>query len=163
MNEEADVVSSVMFSLHLPEHIQNRIHEYYDDVSESMFIKNPNIYSLLSFSIADFMKLYQIRQSVNDIDFINSKHMRQIENFVTHLNIGFYMPEDIIIKQGENNKKFYYIHEGLVEVAQHDVDFEYFNFQQTEKFFETKFVNSIMVEEYKDENGVEKKVRFDQC
>lgn len=162
MNEEADVVSSVMISLHLPEQIQNRIHEYYDNVSESMLIKNPEVYSLLSFSIADFMKLYQIRQSVNDIDFINRKHMRQIENFVTHLRIGFYLPEDIIIKQGENNNKFYYIHEGLVEVAQHDVDFEFFNICQTEKFFETKFANSIIVEEFKDENGVEKKVGFAQ-
>lgn len=85
--------------------------------------KNPDIYNMLSTSMADFIKLYQVRDTVSELSFINRRHMREIENFVSYLEIKFYQPGDIIIKQGSANTNFYFIQDGIVEVIQEKSNF----------------------------------------
>lgn len=134
MNEEADIINTIMLNLRIPEHLQNRVIDYYDEILESMFVNNSDVYNHLSTPVADFMKLYQIRNSVNELKFINSHNMRQIENFVSELKIAFYLPSDIIVKEGHKNDKFFYIHTGLVEVIQEHTDFAFFDYVEVNKF-----------------------------
>lgn len=152
MNDEADIMSTVMLHLRIPEPIQNRVIEYYDQMLDSMFVKSPEIYNYLSTTMGDGIKFFQIRQSVTNISFINGNHMRQIENFVSNLKISFYLPGDIILKQGCNNDKFYYIHKGIVEVLQHPSDFAYFDFQAVDNFLNhSKLVNYEEINENNQE------------
>lgn len=123
-----------MLNLRLPEDIQNRVIDYYDETTESMFVKNPEVYNHLSTSMSDFIKLYQIRNSVHDLKFINGQNLRQVESFVTCLQVSFFMPSDIIIKQGSKNDTFYYVHEGLLEVVQENADFAFFDYRAVERF-----------------------------
>ena len=145
INEEADMVNNVMHSLHVPEKLQNRVIDYYDHMLASMFVKKNDMYKLLSTNMSDLIKLYQIRMSVHDLSFINDKNARQIENFVRNINIMFWLPGDVVIKQGQRNNRLFYIHEGLVEVGQHKEDIEYWidpdNINTTGKNNTTSFDN----------------------
>lgn len=135
MTEETDLINNVMLTLHLPEKIQSRVTQYYEDTTQSLFIHNPAAYRILSFWNADFIKLFQIRNSIYEISFLDAGNKRQIDSFVEHLRIEYSLPGDIILKQGGSNQKFYYIHEGLVEVAQHVQDFEFYDIDKSEAFF----------------------------
>jgi CRP-like cAMP-binding protein len=57
------------------------------------------------------------------------------------------MPGDIILKQGQRNQTFYYIHSGLVEVIQEKLDFVYFNHKEVEMFINQKTDERQQVEE----------------
>lgn len=120
--------------MRIPEKIQDRVMEYYDNIVEAIYVKNPDMYNYVSKGMSDFIKIYQIRTSVMEISFINKSNFRQIENFVECMSIAFYLPGDIILKQGDSNEKFYYIHKGIVEVLQDDCDFIFFDFVKTEEF-----------------------------
>ena len=127
MTEQMDLIESVMFNLHTPENIQNRVSEYYNNIVDSNFLGSAKLYELLSDCKSDFVKIFQI--------FTSQNQQEEIEHFVTHLKLSFCLPGDIILKQGGNNNKFYFIHEGLVEVAQHEEDFEFYDFVKTDAFF----------------------------
>ena len=138
VNDEYDIINSVMLQLRISEHIQNRVIEYYDDMTESFFVNNYEVYDHLSTSMSDFIKLYQIRKSVHDLKFINTQNMRQIENFVSCMNVSFYLPSDIILKQGSRNDRFYFVHEGLLEVIQEKQDFEFYDLAEVDRFINEK-------------------------
>lgn len=127
-----------MLNLRINEDLQARVMEYHDELDKAMYIKHTDVYNYLSTSMSDFMKLYQIRETIRNVGFINRKNMRQIENFVSRISLNLYMPGDIILKQGQRNFTFYYIHSGLVEVIQEKHDFEYFNHKEVEKFINQK-------------------------
>lgn len=149
MNEEADIVSMIMISLRIPEHVQRRVLEYYEELIEGKFVKNPEMYKLLSTNMTEFIKLYQIKESVKGLSFIDHTNLQQIEKFAACTSISFYLPGDIIIRQGEQNSKLYYVHEGIVEVIQHDVDFLYFDHREVEDF--------LSDHNLKDRNGISPK------
>ena len=69
-NEEMDIVNSVMLNLRIPEHVQNRVVEYYDEMIKAMFIKNENIYTKLNLSLSDIIKMYQMEKSIKNLNFI---------------------------------------------------------------------------------------------
>jgi len=123
-----------MLNLRIPEDVQNRVLEYYDEVTKAMYVKNTGVYSYLSTNMSDFVKLYQVRESIMNLSFINYSNKRQVESFVSKMQVSFYLPGDIIVKQGQKTTKFYYIHKGFVEVIQEKWDYVYFNYQDVEKF-----------------------------
>jgi len=145
MNEQADIVSTVMIDLKISEDLQRRVLDYYNKILESKLIRTNEFYNLLSPCRAEFIKLYQIEETVNMLTFINKKNTRQIEKFVLSLELGFYLPDDIILKQGYHNNYFYFVHEGLLEVIQNKSDFLFFNNQEVNKFFKNKEEGSSTV------------------
>jgi len=174
MNEESDIVSNVMLSLRIPEHIQRRVLDYYDEVLDGKFIKNQDLFETLSSNLSGKIKYYEIRESVMKLDFMNTTNLREIEKFVQMVSIKFYLAGDILIKQDEKNEKFFYIHKGMVEVFQHSEDFLYFDYQEVEQFKRlngdldgnettfardgtTKFLSQTSESPYKDIYGSERK------
>jgi len=133
-SEEADAISNVMLTLRISEHIQNRVHEYYDKITESMFIHNSSVYDLLSPPLVNTIKLYQADMRISSLSFINPYNLKQMESFAKNLEIVHYLEGDIIIKQGDMNEYFYYMHDGLAEVIMEFIDFIYFDYQSVAKF-----------------------------
>lgn len=133
-SEEIDIISSVMLSLRLSESIQDRVFEFYDKLTEAMYIKNSEVYSMISPQLADTVKLYQIKSSVSELSFLNQKNKRQIELFWRHVKLDFQLAGDVIIKQGTNNSYFYFVWKGLVEVLFEHYDYDYYNHKRVERF-----------------------------
>ena len=50
------------------------------------------------------------------------------------MTIQFYIPGDIILKEGNVSSNFFFIHEGLCEVLVELEDFLFFDFQQVKQF-----------------------------
>ena len=71
-NEEIDIINTVMLNLRISEAVQNRVSEYYDEISKGMFIKNDSLYKILSTNLADLLKMYQMEKTIKDLEFINS-------------------------------------------------------------------------------------------
>lgn len=71
---------------------------------------------------------------MQELGFINSHNKRQIESFCSNIELVFYLPGDLIIKQGTLNQYFYVIIDGMVEVMYEHQDFEYFDHKKVEKF-----------------------------
>lgn len=113
--------------MRIPEHIQSRVYEYYYELAESIFLKNNEMYSYLSTSMSDTVKIHQIKESIFGLSILNKSNIRQIEGFAKNLKINFYLSGDVILKEGSENFTFYYIHKGLVEVIQQNKDFIYFD------------------------------------
>ena len=141
-------------NLKIPEHLQRRVLDYYDRLLDGHFVRSNEFYNFLSLSRTEYIKLYQIHKSVGNISFIHERDVRQIEKFVLNLELGLYLPDDVIIKQGEMNKYFYYIHSGLIEVVQQKEDFMYFDYTVVNKIFNSKEKNqqsTINISESKNE------------
>lgn len=80
-SEEFDIIATVMVSLRLPEDIQDRVLLYYDQMNEANYIKNEQIYDTISPSLTDSIKLFQTSKSINEISFLTSANLSQIESF----------------------------------------------------------------------------------
>jgi hypothetical protein len=133
-SEEIDIISTVMLSLRLSESIQDRVFEFYDKLTEAMYIKNSEVYSMISPQLADTVKLYQIKSSVSELSFLNQKNKRQIEIFWRHVELDFQLAGDVIVKQGTSNENFYFVWKGLVEVLFEHYDYDYYNHKRVERF-----------------------------
>ena len=120
--------------MRIPEHIQARVYEYYYELTESMFVKNTEIFNYLSTSMSETVKIHQIKESIFKLSIINNSNIRQLESFVKNLRISFYLAGDVILKEGSENFTFYYIHKGLIEVIQQNKDFIYFDCQSVQQF-----------------------------
>jgi hypothetical protein len=73
-SEEMDVISSVMLNLKIPEEVQNRVVEYYDEMVKACFIKNDDLYNKLSMTLADLVKMYQMEKTIKSLNFINENN-----------------------------------------------------------------------------------------
>jgi signal-transduction protein with cAMP-binding, CBS, and nucleotidyltransferase domain len=56
------------------------------------------------------------------------KNSSQIENFANLIKIATFMPQDVIIKQGDIGYNFFLILDGMVEVVAESRDFNFFDF-----------------------------------
>lgn len=87
ISEEIDIINTVMLNLRIPENIQNRVLEYYDNLGESQFIHKNEVYTLLSPPLVLVIKMFQVHISVNGLGFLNTKDFRQIEYFCSNLEV----------------------------------------------------------------------------
>lgn len=138
-SEELDVIATIMVSLRLPEDLQDRVLQYYDQMNEANYIKNEQIYDTISPSLKDAVKLFQNNKSIKEISFLNIANISQIESFWSSLEMMFYLPGDIVIKQGEENQYLYVVNSGIVEVILEHRDFAYFNSKSVESFIAHSF------------------------
>ena len=145
--EEFDMVNTVMINLKIDENVKTRIIEYYEELKKTNFIQSPEIYKILPLSLSDSIKHFQINTTIEKLNFINKLNQNQISKLIKNIQISFYLPEDVIIKQGNlkriiilgtTNNTFYFIHEGLLEVIVEKKDFDYFNINDFDQFFEGK-------------------------
>ena len=89
VSEENDIINNLMLGLRIPEHIQNRVLEFHDNLSESqLFVKN-DIYELISTPLELVIKSFQTYKTLSKLEFLNSKDHRQIEYFSRHLQIWY--------------------------------------------------------------------------
>lgn len=133
-NEELDIVNSVMFSLRLPENMQHRALEYYEELVKADFIKESNFYSHLSPHLSNVVKLFQIKKTMKELSFMNIENIREVESFASKCDINFYLGGDIILKQGGHNDRFYFVCQGLAEAITEYKDFIFFDSKVVEKF-----------------------------
>ncbi|CAI2370102.1 unnamed protein product [Moneuplotes crassus] len=138
LNEQEDVISTVMMNIKIPEHLQRRVLDYYDETIESKLIWSNEFFNYLSSTDAETIKNYQIKNTLHKLSFINRKNKKELEKFCRNLEHSFYLPDDIIIKQGYFNNDFYFLHQGLLEVVQHSCDFMFFDYKEVQATFETK-------------------------
>lgn len=108
-NEELDIISTVMLSLRLPEDIQSRVLEYYDELVKADFIKEAHYYALLSPHLSNTVKLFQIKKTISSLSFMDIKNIREVESFASKCNINYYLAGEIILKQGGHNNNFYFV------------------------------------------------------
>lgn len=134
-NEEFDILSTLMVSLQLPESLQDRVLEYYDEITEMQYV-NPQVYTLMSILQSDKVKLFQLRMTIANVPFINKKNSYQIQMFTRHLEFSYYLAGDIILKQGFTNSTLFYVHKGLVEVILEHRELEHYNHKKVEVYMQ---------------------------
>ncbi len=57
-SEEFDLVSSVMAGLKIPEDIQARVLQYYENLQSAKFIKNESVYEILNECLTNSIRLF---------------------------------------------------------------------------------------------------------
>ena len=68
------------------------------------------------------------------MSFIHIDNVREVESFACKCKVNFYLAGEIILKQGGDNNKFYFINEGLAEVIHENRDFIFFDYKKVEEF-----------------------------
>ena len=126
-SEEVDIISTVMLNLQIKEGVQDRVFDFYNEMSEARFIKTPHLYELINPNLTHHLKMYQINTCIREISFLSFKNLNEIEAFSRELEIVFFLSGDIILKQGFSNEYLYIVDKGLVEVILEHNDFEYFD------------------------------------
>lgn len=126
----------MMINIKLPEHLQRRVHSYYDEVLESRLIWSQEFFTQVSSTAIEKIKEHQIKDTVDKLSFINKGDKKEIEKLLINLEHSFYLPNDIIIKQGYFNDKFYFVHQGILEVIQHKFDFMFFDYKEVKSHFD---------------------------
>ena len=133
-SDEIDDISTVMLNLCLPESVQDRVHEYYDEVTEATYIKNSLVYEMISPQLADMVKLFQLKTTIVGLPFLNQNNVRQIESFCRNIELSFHLPGEIVVKQGTQNDSFYYVVKGFVEIILEHHNFDYFDHKKVKRF-----------------------------
>jgi hypothetical protein len=109
VSEEIDLISSTMLLLRIPEDIQNRVLDYYDEVVKADFVNDSNFYDLLSPHLGNAIKLFSIKKTLKSLSFMDINNIREVESFASKCEIKFYLGGEIILKQGSSNDYFYFI------------------------------------------------------
>ena len=125
-----------MTTLRIDESVQDRVNEFYDEMVKAKYIQDNKVYSLMSIHQANMVKMFQISKTIKCLHFIDHKNVRQVENFTNHLKLSFFLAGDIVIKEGNNNENFFYIHNGMAEVLLQNRDFSFFQFKNVQAFIE---------------------------
>lgn len=134
-NEELDIISIVMLNLRLPEDIQSRVLQYYDELTKANFIITEcQLYSLLSPHLSNVIKLFQIHDTLKKVSFIQIDSVREVESFATKCSVNYFLAGEIILKQGGFNDQLFIIIEGLAEVINEKRDFIFFDYKEVEKY-----------------------------
>ena len=93
--EQEDMVITVMQNLKIPDQIQNRVTSFQEFRVNSKYIDSKDFYDTLPTDMLCSIKSYQIRPT-----FISKSDVKQIHKFVEHMEIEFYLADDIILKEG---------------------------------------------------------------
>jgi len=80
--DEIDIINNIMLGLQLPEDIQGRVMTHYENISDSHFIKDSNLYDLLSPNLVRILKIFQIHKSIGHLSIISSEDYSQLELFL---------------------------------------------------------------------------------
>ena len=89
------MITTVMQNLKIQDSIQNRVTSFQEFRANSKYINSNVFYNSLPTDIMWSIKSYQIRPN-----FITKYDVKQIHKFVEHMDIAFYLAEDIILKEG---------------------------------------------------------------
>lgn len=146
-NDEVDILSSTMLLLRLPEDIQSRVLEYHDELVKADFVKEQSFYDLLSPHLGNSIKLFSIKKTLKSLSFMNIKNIREVESFASKCDIKFYLAGEVILKQGGENDKFYFVWSGLAEAFIENKDFIFFDYKAVEEFIS----HTISKEELEEE------------
>ena len=138
-SEELDIISQSMLNLRIPEDIQTRVLDFYEKMSEARYIKEARTYDMLSPNLTNYLKTFQIFDSLKNIKILDDTNKRQVYNFISKVEISYFLSGDIIIKEGNYNDTFYWIHKGIVEVIQEKINFQFFDFREVEKFIKSNY------------------------
>jgi len=133
-NEELHLIGSVMTTLKIPEETQNRVYEYFDIKNEGKYVRNEKFYEILNYSLQQTIRLFQTEEAIMRTDLFDHRNSSQIENFANLIKIATFMPQDVLVKQGDIGDKFFLILDGMVEIVSEFRDFEFFDFEQTVEF-----------------------------
>jgi hypothetical protein len=87
-SEELDIISTSMISLRIPEDIQARVLEYYDELVKADFIKEAGFYSLLSPGLSNAVKLFSLGK-LEKISFLDTKSRREVESFANKCTLSY--------------------------------------------------------------------------
>ena len=79
-NDEADLINSVMYSLKIPEKLQDKVIEYHDDISQFKYITKGSIQKLISTSLLETIMLYQTGYRVLSIEFLGMGNSDRINS-----------------------------------------------------------------------------------
>ena len=77
-NDEADLINSVMYSLKIPEKLQDKVIEYHDDISQFKYITKGSIQKLISTSLLETIMLYQTGYRILSIEFLGMENSDKI-------------------------------------------------------------------------------------
>lgn len=130
INEDFDMIQSVMASLKLPEEIQQQVISYYETVQMSKFIHNEQVYEYLNRCITDSVKLFQIEEIIEMSGLLSYNQRNHVVQLSSLFQIQFYQQNEFVIKQNDLPDYFYLICEGIVEVFQEKNDFVYFEYEK---------------------------------
>jgi len=79
--------------------------------------------------------LFQIDGTISKISFIHHNNYELLQSLADNMYIESFQAGDIIIKQNDIGRKFYFIIEGLAEVFLENEDYEFFNPDLVKEYF----------------------------
>ena len=77
-NEEFDNLTSVMIGIRLPEEIQTDVLAYYEQLQNSKFVKNEQVYEYLNKCGTNAVKLFQVEEKIIGSNLIHESNQNLI-------------------------------------------------------------------------------------
>ena len=116
--EQFDMISNLMRAIQLPVPIQEEVEAYILHIQQipgmqqdmRVFLK------LLSPSLRSQILFHMYKQIVKKISIFDSCSNTEIRYLVNKMRTVIFLPNDDIIRQGDNGKRLYFINRGTVEV-----------------------------------------------
>ena len=137
-----------MFQLRLPEALQTKILNYYDNIIDKKYSSADHAFEFLNDSLKETIACHIGKEAISNLK-IKETISNQIDKtrfyktLSSSLMIEHFQEGDIILKQGDVNDKIFFIIDGIVEVISENSDYE---------FFDEKWVNSFFSELKKSYN-----------
>lgn len=132
--EQLDMVSQTMRSLKLPEDLQDNVLKYLQYIHETPDVQQDldKFLALLSPSIKNQILYHQHSAVVKRIEILKQCSSIEISFIVNHLKTLLFLPNDVVIRQGEDSFALYFINRGQIEITLQK--------KQINKAFQEKFI-----------------------
>ena len=110
-----------MFHLRLPEELQNKILNYYDNIADKNYTSVVNAFEFLNDSLKETIAWFIGKEAIKNLKIKdtmsgNIDKTRFYKTLSSSLMIEHFQEGDIILKQGDVNDKIFFIIDGIVEV-----------------------------------------------
>lgn len=125
------MIQVIMASLKMPEWMQSRIFEYSEFENGLKYVKNEHFYKNMTETLKSTVKLFQTEQAIRKMGLFDQNNTNQIESFANIIQVAIFLPNDVIVKQGDIGDNFYIIIDGKAEVCSEKKDFLFFDFKST--------------------------------
>lgn len=115
--EKLTQVKEYMDFCKVPQHLRNRIREYYEVKFQGKMFNEHSILNELNPLLRDKVINYNCRSLVKSVDFLNVADTDFVSDLISKLKFEVYLQADEIIREGSVGSHMYFINSGTVQVT----------------------------------------------
>ncbi|CAN7975934.1 unnamed protein product [Ixodes persulcatus] len=118
--EKIREVEEYMHYHKLPKELQSRIRDYFENRHQGRVFDESRILAALSNPLREAVMQQRFSSVLQVVPFLAHSHMDFIEDLAGKLNHEFFLPRDVIVKQGTVGTKTYFLQSGEARITTDD-------------------------------------------